>query len=81
MLFDAARSLACSLAMIVTCWLILPILLLLPLALVFGYKFYKKAVARYRSSPVVARLFGAVPSAAALGAVVVVSEILKTYRA
>lgn len=82
MIFDAARSLLCSVAMVLTCWLFLPILVLLPLALFFGFRFYRKVVARFRGSRILARVAGTVPMALALATLWMITELLSEgYRA
>lgn len=60
MLLDAAHSLSCSVAAILTCWLILPVLVLFPATLLCGFKLYRKMAQRFRRAPVLtapARLF------------------------
>ena len=66
MVIEAAISLLSSWFLFLTSWLTLTIPLLLPLALYFAFRFYKRGVVRYRSFPVLARVLGLVPMAVAL---------------
>lgn len=66
---------------VVTCWLYLPIVLLLPLSLFFAFRFYKATVTRFRGWPVLARLLGLVPLAIPFIAWQVITEFLSEYQA
>lgn len=66
MIFEAAISLLSTLLLFFTWWLMLPILVLFPLALYFAFRCYKKAVACFQGFPILARVFGLIPMAIAL---------------
>ena len=81
-IFEASISLLSSLMLFFAWWLMLPILILLPLSLYFAFRCYKKTVARFHGSPILARRAGLIPMAVALATLPAINYFFAdSYRA
>ena len=78
----AFLSLLCSFLVLVTCWLLLPIFILGPLAIYFGWKSYKQTRARVPQLDPARRLLALTPMFIAIATMpATIFFVNATYRA
>ncbi|WP_426103291.1 hypothetical protein [Massilia sp. TSP1-1-2] len=65
----AILSLFCSFLMFLTAWLVLPLLVLLPVSIFFGWKGYRETITTYPEAGILVRLLAMAPILVAIATV------------